>query len=113
MKVLDARDFRIAHMRKRMFIVALLKNAVKSDFMWPKASAVRPSICKHLDQWDPKTDKAGRLPKALRAQKIVKKAYKAAHKLGLDPLKDIILVDYVSSTRFSSWQAHVVLSAHH
>ena len=83
--MLDTRDFRIAHMRKRMFIVALLKSAVKSDFKWPTASAECPSISKHLDQWDPKKDKVGRLPKAPRAQKIVKNAYKAAHRLGLDP----------------------------
>ena len=95
-------------MRRRMFSVALLKGAVKYDLTWPKASAVCPSIRKHLDEWNPKTDKAGRLPNTHRALNIVKKSYKAAHRLGLVRFKHDIVVDDLSRNTFTSWQANIL-----
>ena len=106
-KVLDARDFRVAQMRRRMFIVALKADAIVTQFEWPLAAASAPKIRKHLDKFDPSVDKAGRLPRGLGCQNIVKKAYRAAHRAGLDPITQDIIVDHQASAMFSTWQLDV------
>ena len=63
-KVLDARSFRLAQMRRRMFIVALKADSIVVDFKWPKAASAKAKIRRHLDRFNPKVDKPGRLPRS-------------------------------------------------
>ena len=100
-KALNSRDYGLPQDRRRLIIVAIQANAIKHEFKWPVQQPA-PSVTKALDPWKP-TDKAGRLPSAIRQKEACLTAYKECYKCGHDPRATPILVDIRASPKFMSY----------
>ena len=73
MKVLDSSNFRVAQVRRRLFVVGILRTSYRRRFKWPAGQGKKRLACV-LDPLSP-TDKAGRLPKGARPAKLARIAY--------------------------------------
>ena len=100
--VLDTRSFGLPQSRKRMLIVALLKDKIIRQFQWPSGVPNFIPLSKLLEPFNACTDKAGRLPNCAREAQQVRRAYRQAYKLGIDARSEEIIVDARASSKFFS-----------
>ena len=101
-KVLRASDFEVPQDRDRLFMVAIHKTSMKRRFRWPRPRAPKVFLTDILDDFDPATDKAGRLPSWTRGKTLMKNACKAAVAAGIDPLQVPVAIDVDCSIKFLS-----------
>ena len=98
LKTLDSSNFKVPQMRRRVFIVAILKTSLRRKFKWPKGQGKR-TLSSVLDP--PKTsDKSGKLPKNKNAARMAKLAYSKVWAQGIDARKQLVAVDVGCSEKF-------------
>ncbi len=106
-RLLNVADFKRAHQRKRLFVVAINQTKQVRPFKWPKP---QPKVTAEMTILGPKQpgDKPGRLPQLQgksreRAQNLCKRAYATCWKKGIDARKVPILVDVDCSEDHSTF----------
>ena len=98
--LLNTKSYGVPQDRKRIYLVAIRRDSAHRVFHWPKPLGDPLPMDHFLDPATP-TDKAGRLPTADAAKKLVKQAYAKAWKKGVNPLEVPVFVDVDCSQRFS------------
>ena len=91
LKTLDSSNFKVPQMRRRVFLVAILKTSLRRKFKWPKGQGKR-SLSSVLDPRK-KSDKAGKLPINKNAARMAKLAYRKLWAKGIDARQELVAVD--------------------
>lgn len=105
LKVLDAAQFKVPQIRRRVFIVAIRKDSCRRAFKWPKPLGEK-KLDSVLDPPQP-SELGGRLPKGKRPRELVKDCYKKVWAEGLDPRKVPVAVDIGCTEKFASFGINV------
>ena len=105
LKVLDAAEFKVPQIRRRVFIVAIRKDSCRRPFKWPKPRGEK-KLEAVLDPLQP-SELGGRLPKGKRPRELVKDCYSKVWAEGLDPRKVPVAVDIGCSKKFASFGINV------
>ena len=90
-KTLDSSYFKVPQIRRRVFLVAILKTSLRRKFKWPKGQG-KKTLSSVLDPVK-KSDKAGRLPRNQNAARMAKLAYSKVWAEGIDARKQLVAVD--------------------
>ena len=101
LKTLDSSQFKVPQIRRRVFIVAILKTSLRRKFCWPKGQGVK-TLSSALDPWQA-SDKPGRLPVNPNAARMAKIAYRRVWEKGTDPRKTVVAVDVGCTERFLTY----------
>lgn len=96
-KILNAKDFGVPQCRRRVFMVALLKE--KGRFKWPRPSKTAVLLGDILDPVGP-NDKPGRMPRGKTGRRNMKTGCRKAWELMVDPLKVPVAIDVDASPKF-------------
>ena len=103
--MLDAAQFKVPQIRRRVFIVAIRKDSCRRAFKWPKPLGEK-KLDSVLDPPQP-SELGGRLPKGKRPRELVKDCYKKVWAEGLDPRKVPVAVDIGCTEKFASFGINV------
>lgn len=86
-KVLNARRYKVAQDRRRVFVVAIRRDSLRRPFKWPRPTGKR-TLTDVLDTVRG-TDKAGRLPRLDRPKRMARLAFQKIWASGVDPVLDL------------------------
>ena len=89
--------------RTRFFLVGIRADSLRRKFNWPQPCPP-VSASSVFDRFNPKTDKAGRLPSTKRGKTLVKTACTAVFKkTGKDPRTIPVLIDVDCSDKYATF----------
>jgi len=102
--LLKADNFGGATDRERVFMVGIRKDCLRRKFAFPKPRRAEQVLLHDvLDPFNPKTDKACRLPAGERQKRLAIMACKEAMEQGTNPKVTPIAVDIDCSEKFKAW----------
>ena len=100
-KILNARKYKVAQDRRRVFIVAIRRDSLRRPFKWPRPTGKR-TLTEVLDPLG-RGDKARRLPRLERPKRMARLAFAKIWAGGVDPGITPCAVDVGCSEKYLTW----------